>query len=202
MQTFMRLSLFSLIAVLAGCGASSGPIKLYDESEIQNTSNIAIIYLPPEIELIEADGQELDTPYIETGYNEVHLLPGKHVLAVKYVKFWGDEISGSMVRSGPVLFNIQIKGRERLYMNFDRPKDHWSAQGMAKRFQPWLEDKAGKKRDIKGSQFYSGSLTLPNSAAGSNKAMSAKEPLSELKFWWDKASYDEKEAFKKWLDED
>lgn len=202
MQVYRRLIFSFVVVSLAGCFGSSGPVKTYDEATVKDTSKVSILYLPPAIELLEVNGMEYDTPFIETGKNEVHLLPGKHVLAVKYVKFWGDETSGSMVRSEPVIFNLDLKGKEKITMEYTRAKDQWAAQAMVKRFKPWLEDAQGKKLKTKGSQFFSGSLTLTSSAAGSAKAIASKEPLSELKFWWDKATHDEKQNFKKWLESD
>lgn len=82
---FMRLIkiifLLHVFVALTACTAS-GPIKAYDDKTLIDKSALSIIYLPPEIEILEADGVELDTPYIESGYNEVHLSPGEHQVAV------------------------------------------------------------------------------------------------------------------------
>ena len=200
MQKVLKAGYLLIILGLVGCAGAGGAIKTFEESEVKDKNRIAVLYLPPAVELLEADGIEYDTPFIETGHNEVHLLPGKHVLAVKYVQFWGNEVSGNMVYSDPILFNLDVEGTETIYLNYERPKDIWAAQAIAKRFSPWLEDASGNKLAVKGSQFFSGSLTMTSSAAGSAKAIASKEPLSELKFWWERATYDEREAFKKWLE--
>ncbi|MDH5446882.1 MAG: DUF2057 domain-containing protein [Gammaproteobacteria bacterium] len=191
----------SLLAISA-CFGTSGPIKAYDTATVQGTPKISILYLPPAIELLEIDGVEYESPYIETGFNEVHLLPGKHVVTIKYVKYWGDGTAGSMISSKPILFKLETKGGEKLTVNYTRPKDQWSAQIMVNRFKPWIENNDNKKSNIKGSQFYSGSLALTGRSSGVEGGVKTREPLSELKFWWDKATYAEKEEFKKWLDSD
>ena len=201
MRIIKIISVLLFMTGLAGCGAS-GPIKVYDEKTMTDLSKISVLYLPPEVELVEANGEEYDTPYIETGYNEVHLSPGQHALALKYVKYWGDGVSGSMVVSSPVMFNVKTKGNEKFYLKFKKPKDAWDAQTLAKRFSPWIETADSKREKIKGSQFFSGSVSSGKGATAPNGRVKLMNPLKELKFWWEKATYKEKEAFKQWLEEE
>lgn len=193
---------FAAVILLTGCGATTGPIKAYDEGTQADTGNIGILYLPAEIELLEIDGKEVSSPYIQTGYNEVHFLPGKHALAVKYVQYWGDQISGGMVRSDPVIFKFEIKDKEQYYLRFEKPKDQWEALKIAKRFNPWLEARNAPGKTVKSEQMFDKSLTSSNFANLSDNQKAATRPLNELKFWWTKASHDEKQEFQKWLKEE
>lgn len=189
------------LVLLAGCVAADGPIKTYDEKSVKDTSKISILYLPPAVDIVEVDGEEYETPFIEQGFNEVHLLPGQHILSVKYVQYWGDVTSGNLVKSSPVIFNLNTKGNEKLYLKYDIPKDEWQAQRLAGRFKPWIENKDNKGTKVKGSQYYSRDSSSDKGMTALGNKVVLKNPLTELKFWWEQASYDEKQIFKKWLEE-
>lgn len=190
-----------LLILLGACGAQ-GPIKVYDQQAITDTANLAILYLPPEIELVEADGMVFETPFIETGYNEVQLPPGHHEIAVKYVKFWGDASSGNLVSSKPVIYSLELANKTKYFMKFTRPKDQWDAQDMVDRFSPWIEDENGVKVKVTGTQYGTKTLTDVNRTVTAKQFVEGNNPLEKLKFWWKNSNREEKEAFKKWLEED
>jgi len=198
----IKVILYIYIFTVLGACSAQGPIKAYDEKTVIDRSGFSILYLPPEIEIIEADGIQLDTPYIETGYNEVHIPPGEHQVAVKYAKYWGDASSGSLVASKPVIFRFKLKEKSKYYMKYKKPEDQWGAQHMVSRFSPWVEEASGSKLKTTVSHFGMQSLTSTNNTAGAKQAVTAKQPLERLKFWWENANYKEKEAFRNWLEED
>jgi len=190
----LRLGFYVCVVIfVAGCATAEGPIKAYDETTVVDKQSLAIIYLPPEIELLEVDGIETNTPYIEEGRNEVHITPGNHQLAVKYSSYWGDTSSGSMVRSAPVVLGINVSAKSIYSMKFKKPKDQWQAEHLANSFAPWLEDASGKKVEVIN--------TLPggNRLTGVNSSMGGNTPLQKLKFWWKNASFKDKKAFEKWM---
>ena len=189
-----------LLLLLGACGAQ-GPIKVYDEKATSDLTNISIIYLPPEIELVEADGMAFDTPYIETGLNEIHLLPGHHELALKYEKYWGTPPSGSLASTKPVVVSFELTKKSGYYLKYSKPEDQWAALAMMDKFSPWLEDKNGVKLKVAVTHAGGTSLTNVNKTVTARQFVEGNNPLEKLKFWWKNSSREEQEAFKKWLEE-
>lgn len=190
-----------LLSALAGCTVASGPIKAYPSDAAVDPTQLSILYLPPEVELLEADGMETATPYITSGYNEVHLLPGRHQLAVKYVEFWGDADSGSMVKSAPVIFSLVTVPKAKYYLKYKKPGDQWEAQAMAGKFSPWLEDEQGARYNIKQIRYGTKALTSgsPSMTTAAAPYADGGSPLDKLKYWWKQAGYKEKKAFEQWM---
>lgn len=181
---------------IAGCAGANGPVKAYDESVAIDKASLSTIYLPPEIELLEVDGMEMETPFIDAGYNEVKIPPGNHQLAVKYAVFWGDPTSGSMVNSEPVVLGLTIAPKSSYYIRLNKPKDQWEAEHLANTFAPWMEDASGKKVKIVNNLQL---LTSGKQSKTGQQFMSGNTPLDKLKFWWKNAGYKEKKAFEKWM---
>lgn len=189
-----------LFSVLGACSTASGPIKAYDESAGIDPGRLARIYLPPEIDLLEVDGVEKDSPFIEQGLNEIQLLPGKHEITIKYQKYWGSEVSGSMVSSDPVTFHLDIGASESYTLKFPVVKDIWGATSMAAKFKPWLEDKKGTRLAVK--QVKSGVISLRSPATATMSAeeiVSRQKPLEKLQFWWKLADKKDRKAFRRWI---
>lgn len=184
---------------IVGCTAASGPIKAYGKNVTVDKESLSIIYLPPDIELLEVDGMEIDTPFIEEGHNEVHIPPGMHQVAVKYAANWGDATSGGMVKSAPVVLGVNIAPKSSYYIKFNKPKDQWQAEHLANSFAPWMENASGKKLKIVKNLRGGNKLTSGNKSMTGQPSMSGKAPLEKLKFWWKKASFKEKKAFESWM---
>jgi len=201
MQFIKSILFMCVLTALAACVAQ-GPIKAYDETSTVDKARLSIIYLPPEIEIVEADGKEYDTPFIETGYNEIHMLPGKHNIAVKYSRFWGDASSGGVVSSKPVVYSFETMANTKYFMKFNKPQDQWSAQVMVRRFSPWIEQEGGKQLKTEKTMTAHNLLTTGKSATTAKQFVAGKNPFEMLKFWWENANYAEKQEFKKWLIED
>lgn len=189
-----------LLFTLSAC-AAEGPIKAYDEKAVTDTVSLSFLYLPPEIELIEVDGKSFDTPLITAGYNEVHLLPGRHQIAVKYLKFWGDATAGSLVASKPVIFDLNVQAKAKYYLKYDQPKDELAAQSMVQKFSPWLADQHGVKVQVASGQHGTKTLTSGNNAGSASNAPTGDIPLEQLKYWWKSASFKEKKAFESWMNQ-
>lgn len=196
----LKLFLFFFMSIfIAGCAGVSGPIKGYNENLAVDKETLSTIYLPPEIEFLEVDGMEMKTPFIEEGYNEVHIPPGNHQVAVKYVAYWGDASTGSMVNSEPVVLGLSIAPKSTYYFRFKKSEDQWDAQNMADNFVPWLEDASGKK--VKNVNNLAGGrlLTSGKPSMTGQQFTSGNTPLDKLKFWWKNAGYKEKKTFEKWM---
>ncbi len=198
---FIKVIFQVLIVLILGACAAQGPIKVYDERTKPDLSNINIIYLPPEIELLEADGMVFETPYIETGFNEVHLLPGHHEIALKYAKFWGDPSSGRMITTKPVVFSIDLTNKSKYFVRYDKPEDIWGAQALIQKFSPWIEDDKGVKLKVSATQLGTASLTNINKSVTARQFVEGNNSLEKLKFWWKNSTGGEKAAFKKWIED-
>lgn len=198
MHGFKLFNFLFLAIFIAGCGAS-GPIKGYGENTAVDKETLSIIYLPPEIELLEVNGMETDTPFIEEGHNEIHIPPGNHQVALKYAVFWGDGTSGSMVKSASVVLGLNIAPKSSYYIKFKRPKDQWQADQLAANFAPWMEDASGKKVKIINNLAGGNQLTSGQGASPGQQFMSGNTPLLKLKYWWKNASFKEKKDFESWM---
>ena len=200
MNSIKLISQLFVLFILSAC-AAQGPIKAYDEKAVTDTTNLSILYLPPEIELVEADGKAFDTPLVESGYNEVHFMPGHHEIAVKYVKFWGDPTSGSLLASKPVIFSVDLQAKSKHYIKFDKPADQWAAQSLVNKFSPWIEDANGVKMQVVAGRYGTKTLTNGKGSAMSTAPKGSDTPLEHLKFWWKNASFKEKKAFEGWMNQ-
>lgn len=199
MQLLKSVFFVFIVAFVAGCSAAKGPIKAYDTNAAIDKESLSAIFLPPEIELLEVNGSQMETPFIETGYNEIHIPPGKHQLAVKYSAYWGDAVSGSMVKSDPVVMELNIAPKSTYYLKYKQPKDQWEALQIAGTFLPWIEDASGKKIKVIDNMSGGGMLTSSVRSASGQNAMPGHAPLENLKFWWKKASYKDKKEFETWM---
>ncbi|MDH5408065.1 MAG: DUF2057 domain-containing protein [Gammaproteobacteria bacterium] len=194
-----------LLAMIAGC-SGSGPMKAYDEATVTDKNQLAIIYLPPDLEVEEVNGIKQDTPFIETGFNEVHVLPGKHNIVLAYERFWGDAASGHLVSSKPVTLTLDVNAGQKYVIKFKVPKDQWDATLLVSNFRPWVETKSGQKIATK-STIGKVINASTDKTSGSSSGLSAEEivarqkPLEKLKFWWKLADKDDRKAFQKWLKE-
>jgi len=191
------------IAMLISCSAS-GPIKAYDEGAVKDKNQLAIIYVPPELEVEDVDGVAKNTPFIESGYNEIHLLPGQHDVTVSYERFWGDAASGNMVSSKPVTLSLQVEAGLEYVIKIKTPQDQWQAEQLATNFKPWIESKSGQKLAIKRKK-YKVSQTPVEAKSTTGTGLSAEEivarqnPLEKLKFWWKLAEKKDRQAFQSWV---
>ncbi len=182
----------SMIVFVTACSTTNVPIMTYDEALVLDRENVSVIYFPAEIELLEVDGQEIKTPFIAEGYHEVRILAGKHQLALKYVAFWGDATSGSIVSSKPVVFGLDITPKSTYFIKYAKPRGQWQAEHLANTFAPWVETASGKK------------VTTVHDKVSGKKRMtqplkSVNTPLQKLKFWWKNASFKEKKQFEGWM---
>ena len=195
---YMKFLLGAFILTLQGCG-TGGPIIGYDESSSVNKESLSIIYLPPEIDMLEIDGTKKDSPFIESGYNEVHVTPGQHQIAVRYMKFWGDNTSGNIIKSKPVVLSLHISPKSKYYVKYKIPEDGWQAVELSNKFSPWVEDASGSKlTDVR--KLVGGSMLT--SSAEMNKPShlpKGTSPLENLKYWWKQAGYNDKKLFEKWM---
>lgn len=205
MLAVKRVISLLLITIIAGC-SSSGPMKAYDEAAVTDKSQLAIIYIPPDLEVESVDGVEQDTPFIETGFNEVHVLPGKHDIELTYERFWGGASSGYLISSNPVTITMKAEAGKKYIVKFHAPKDQWQAEMLISNLKPWVESKSGQKiatKTVKGK--------APNISAAKAKASSSplsaeeivarQKPLEKLKFWWKLAEKKDRKAFQKWVKE-
>ncbi|MDH5181539.1 MAG: DUF2057 domain-containing protein [Gammaproteobacteria bacterium] len=192
-----------LLPLLVACGATAtGPIKGYDSSTSVDTAQLARIYLPPEIEVLDVDGEVKSTPYITEGMNEVHLLPGEHEMTVKYVKYWGDDVSGSLVRSDDVTLRFTVAASGEYVLKFPQVKDNLSASLMVKKFSPVLEDKQGGRLAARKMHNRGQRISQPPNEESSLDAadiVAKQKPLEKLQFWWKLADKEERKAFQRWV---
>jgi len=198
--TLLKSFFYFFVSIfMVACATADGPIMAYDEASGLDKSSLSTIYLPASIELIEVDGMVIKTPFITKGHNVVSIPAGSHQLALKYVAFWGDALSGSMVRSKPVVLTMDIAPKSEYFVRFKQPQDQWQAEHLANVFTPWLEDAVGNKVKTVQHRTTNKRLTQQDNSSRNEPSAPGKEPLQNLQYWWGKASYKDKKAFENWM---
>lgn len=201
MKVLMITKWFAFVAVLGliGCSTASGPIKGYDGKGNIPLEQLARVYFPPAINVVEVNGIEKDTPFIVDGMNELHLTPGTHEVTLEYEMRWGSEVSGSLVQSDEVTLRVDVQAGDELVIKFPAVNDIWEATTMAKKFNPWLENKKGGR--VSSRKVKHNVLNKGNSNLSAEEVVARQNPLKKLQFWWKLADKKDREAFQKWVRE-
>lgn len=226
----LKRSLFLLLAtiMLQAC-APTGPVKFY-EGENRSADQIARVMVPGPLTVKSIDGRPVQSPSQESGFYELHLAPGKHLIAFKYELYWGSEVSGMLVKSKLVAVDRNFEAGKVYELTYPRPENEDEAFEISQQFSANLVDRqSGEKTasyaiDDPNTAVLALSLSSQSSAPASSSdsavqpgtRRSTKDPgtlpdaeqavnedaVKRLKFWWLMASEAEREAFRKWMRQD
>ena len=94
-RTFLPL-FFSTILLMA-C-SPTGPLRFYSGPP-QPKNQLATVVVPAAITVQSIDGKEVDSPSKVSGSYEVQLPPGHHLIDFRYMLYWGDSVTGMLVKS-------------------------------------------------------------------------------------------------------
>src|SRR6218665_3937313 len=87
MKYWMRCAvLLMAVSGLAACATSKGPVKAY-EGPVRGNSELVLIAVPEEIEVMAIDGQEPPPSFLKSKV-QLALLPGEHVFSLRYVELF------------------------------------------------------------------------------------------------------------------
>lgn len=227
----MKLTRF-LLLLLAGITlqacAPTGPVKFYEGAN-RPDDQIAKVMVPGPITVKSIDGRPVKVPSKESGFYELHLPPGKHLVAFKYELYWGSEVSGLMVKSSLVAVDNNFEAGKVYELTYPRPENEDQAFAMSQEFSANLVDRqTGEKTasyaiDSADTAMLAFSKQTPasgpsaatspaqGSAASSTPVTGAlpdadqaarEDAVKRLKFWWLMASEAERKEFQKWMQQD
>lgn len=196
---FLAASLF----VVAGC-AAKGPLQAY-AGPPRAAAELALVSVPEQIEVMAIDGREPPPSFLRSTV-QLALLPGEHVFSLRYVQLFqisSDEHDVIRSRQAALRFTA-VAGREyRLEMPPQANRD--KAREFAKNPQFRLVDLAdGSAVDSAPIKSYAEASLIDTLQKSFEAQGEAQRPVTNtdlLKDVWGRASAEERDAFRAWLDQ-
>ena len=213
------------IVILQACSVS-GPVHFYP-GEPLGKNETALLQVPGPISLTKIDGKEIDVPSKEDGFYEIYLLPGLHRIEFKYELYWGDQVSGMIVKSEKVGIETPLRAGMKYKLLYPEPNDAEEAYAMATNFEAnLLEIETGRKvisRTLEELNLKGVKTTLVSSKSDTPQPKETSTPpapaptditpppgidadtaaredvVRRLKFWWLMADEQERKQFEQWL---
>jgi uncharacterized protein YccT (UPF0319 family) len=199
----LALSLLLLPPVLAGC-AARGPLAAYD-GPARPVSEVALVEVPEQVQVLAIDGREPPPSFLSSNI-ELALLPGEHVLSLRYVELFrlsGDE--HEVIRSRPAALRFAAVAGGRYRLGVPAQKDLDAARVFAKAPVFTLSDAAGgpavESTAIKSYAEASLVDTLTKAFEARGEEPRAVTNLDLLKDVWGRASEEERRDFRAWINQ-
>lgn len=123
-----------LVTLASGCSTLVGGknIALYSGPELSQ-AQIATVVATEEVQLLALDGKELGGTLFGSRETRFSLLPGEHVLSVRYNGFFQlNSENHEVVRSRPLALRFVAKAGETYRFDFAKPKTVDAANRFAK----------------------------------------------------------------------
>lgn len=200
-------------ALLQAC-APTGPVQFY-EGAPRPTSEIAKVMVPGPLTVESIDGRKVDVPSQDEGFYELQLPPGKHIIAFKYLRFWGSGDAGSMIRSDLAAVDSTFEAGKVYELTYNKPRDEEQASALASDFSATLVDRSSGQKTAsftvanldaallarKSQQPATPVPTKATAAAAMPSADQAvqEDPVKRLKFWWLMANEKQRNEFSEWM---
>lgn len=192
---------FTTIALtLAGC--TSAPIRLY-EGAPRAAQEVAVLQVGEPVVLISVDGRDVPALLLAGAKQQVEVLPGERVLAVRYSQLW--DLSASeheVVRSKPVAVRFQAQPGAIYQFRFPAPKNVEQARRFAKAPAFELVQVGGAKvaESVAIKSFGEASL-IDSLFQPEGGAKAATTDLDLLKDVWNRSSAETRDAFRRWVEQ-
>lgn len=125
------ISLMTLFST--GCSSlHKESVPLYGGPELA-LSQVASVFAPEEIELMAMDGKDLGNHMFGTRETRFTVLPGDHVLTVRYSGFFQiDSENHDVIRSRPVALRFNAVAGETYHFEYAHPRTREAANAFAK----------------------------------------------------------------------
>lgn len=123
-----------LVTLASGCSTLVGgkDIALYTGPELSQ-AQVATVVATEEVQLLALDGKELGGALFGSRETRFSLLPGEHVLSVRYNGFFQlNSENHEVVRSRPLALRFIAKAGETYRFEFPKPKNVEAANRFAK----------------------------------------------------------------------
>ncbi|MBA3979062.1 MAG: DUF2057 domain-containing protein [Alcanivorax sp.] len=221
MRHWLRSATLILLALLLAACERSPVVRLYDGPQ-RPDSEVAVVRVPETLEILNINGQRpagVNTLF-SSGYKDLHLAPGEYQIVAFYKEIWEPDTTSShvVVRSEPVVFDVEGRPGSFFRLGYDAPETLPAARELARNFSGWSEHIAsGERRPTRPSGMTRPGLigglasgaTQPEAQAippaqttpAPATANEDVETLDMLKAWWSQASAEERRAFLRWVAE-
>lgn len=214
--------LLSAAVLFAGCSSTASK-QAQSLPNFSNSAGEVVVRVPRGLAVTSVDGEDFDYPSSRDRDYQINLTPGEHALTVEYVADWLDPglremVSGSrrgkrIVAWQPKVITHTFKTKVNYQINYDRPDGYSDALANIKRSPIWLEASDGVAQSKTPGRVINKPTTIEDKPATQAVAVTQTtataqtttpvgkqdnvDVLEELKYWWEKASAEEKQQF--WL---
>lgn len=195
--------MMALGVVLAGCTAP-GPVKVY-EGTVRRQAELALISVPEQIEVMAIDGREPPPSFLKSRV-VLALLPGEHVFSLRYVELFqitADE--HDVVRSRQAALRFTAVAGSEYTLEVPKQANRDAARKFAKDPQFQLRNsRDGSVTDSAAIKSYAeASLidTISKAFEANSGGAQAVTNLDLLKDVWVRATPEERNTFRTWLDQ-
>lgn len=200
---WLALVVPAVVVLIAGCSAP-GPVRLYD-GQARPAVEVTSVQVPEQIQVMSMDGVEVTGTLLQRGQS-LELLPGEHVLTLRYVQLF--QISSEdheVVRSrqAALRFLAEAGGTYRLEMDAQPSLD--AARKFAKdpKFRLVNAGTGAVQHSTAIKSYAEASLvdTITKAFESTQSQTQEQTHLDLLKDVWKRATPEERAAFKSWSEQ-
>ena len=213
----IRASILMTLLLLVACTSDKMHMRLYAGPE-RPSDEVARLLIPESLEVSSINGEDIPRVprIVRSGERHLDLLPGGYEVVVYYDEVW--EINSSddeVVRSAPQLVRFELQAGQIVRLEHRRPIDLDDARLLARDMEVAVVDLS---RDlpiqlavVSQPAVVSTPLVVRPMVPTESDASSAivqAEGASQippaaalLKFWWKRASPEERAQFRDWISE-
>lgn len=197
------LFLSGALALLAGC-ATQLPQQTW-EGPARPAGEVALLEVPEQVQVMAIDGREPPPSFLRS-QSTLALLPGEHVLSLRYVQLFqvsSEEHDVVRSRQAALRFSSVAGGRYRLEVPVQRDRE--AAQRFAKAPEFRLVNIGGGEAVVSTpiKSFAEASLIDTLGKAFESRPEGERQVTNTdlLKDIWSRSSAEEREAFRAWLNQ-
>lgn len=174
-----------MIPLFSGCQSTQD----YYTGSVQNKAELAAIKLPDELEITRVNGKEYETPMVRTENQHFFFPSGTNQIEFRYKKLWQVGADDhDIVRSLPFLIEASLQAGHTYKIDYSAAKDLAESREFAKKPQIRILDEGGK------------ALAFKEVAQASERPADSQQNAPEmLRYWWGKASAEQRVEFEQWL---
>lgn len=199
----LALPVLASLSLLSGCAASHGPLKTYD-GPLRTAEEVATVDVPEQVQVMSIDGREPPTNFL-TSQVQLALLPGEHVLGLRYVQlFQVNSEDHDVVRSRQAALRFTAIAGGRYRLEAPPQRDREAARQFAKDPHFSLADLGGGAAVESTAVKSYAEASLIDTLGQAFESQQESRPVTNtdlLKDIWNRSSAGEREAFRAWINE-
>lgn len=171
-------------------------LMVLSQNTLASTQNK--ITVPAELEVVQINGVDTDSPSMESGSYIIEIPKGENQLVIKYLKNWNDnEESGMIVESSPIVIRYHFPENQNFSLSIPAIDDYDTAESFSE--NPVITLKKDNTI-LSTSQL----LVAPenNSEKYSQTGFYDNDRVKTMKKLWQQATELERAEFRQWLTQD